>query len=77
MTTLTIPLDPATSAALDEIAAATRRPKADVAAEALADYVRHAALPPLTIGDEYCAPQSKNSGERSRREPPCFTRTKR
>jgi|CXWL01.1.fsa_nt_gi predicted transcriptional regulator len=52
MPTLTIPLDPATSAALDEIAAAAARPKADIAAEALADYVRHAALPPLTIGDE-------------------------
>jgi predicted transcriptional regulator len=40
---LTIPLDPATEAALDEIAATTKRAKADIAAEALADYVRHAS----------------------------------
>lgn len=64
MSTLTIPLDPATSAALDEIAAATARPKADIAAEALADYVRHAALPPLTISDE----DLRASVEEQRRE---------
>lgn len=52
MTTLTIPLDPATEAALDEIAAATQRSKAEIAAQALADYFRHAALPQLTISDE-------------------------
>ncbi len=40
MTTLTIPLDPATEAALDEIAAATKRPKADVAATLLAELSR-------------------------------------
>lgn len=64
MSTLTIPLDPATDAALDEIAAATARPKADIAAEALADYVRHAALPPLTISDE----ELRASIEEQRRE---------
>ncbi len=40
MTTLTIPLDSATSAALDEIAVATQRPKADVAATLLAELAR-------------------------------------
>jgi|CXWL01.1.fsa_nt_gi predicted transcriptional regulator len=43
MPTLTIPLDPATSAALDQIAAATKRAKADIVADALADYVRQAS----------------------------------
>ncbi|MBY0562976.1 MAG: hypothetical protein K2P58_02220 [Hyphomonadaceae bacterium] len=43
MTTLTIPLDPATEAALDEIAAATQRPKAEIAADLVAEYVRHRA----------------------------------
>ena len=43
MSTLTIPLDPATEAALDEIAAAARRPKADVAAELLAGFAKDEA----------------------------------
>jgi predicted transcriptional regulator len=43
MTDLTIPLDAATEAALDEIAATTKRPKADIAAEALAAFVRDEA----------------------------------
>ena len=37
------PLDPATDAALDEISAATNRPKSDIAAQAFADYVRFTA----------------------------------
>ena len=40
MTDLTISLDAATEAALDEIAATTKRAKADIAAEALATFVR-------------------------------------
>ncbi|MEQ1617779.1 MAG: hypothetical protein ABL883_05495 [Terricaulis sp.] len=43
MSTLAIPIDAATEAALDEIAAAAKRPKADIAAQAVADYVRHRA----------------------------------
>jgi predicted transcriptional regulator len=41
--TLTVPLDAATEAALDEIAATTRRAKGDIAAEAVTAYVRHEA----------------------------------
>jgi predicted transcriptional regulator len=37
-------VDSATEAALDEIAAATQRPKADVAAELLAGFARNEAL---------------------------------
>jgi predicted transcriptional regulator len=40
MTTLTIPLDPTTAAALDEIETATKRPKADIVAQAVADFAR-------------------------------------
>lgn len=40
MSTLTIPLDGATEAALDQISAATNRPKSDIAAQAVVDYVR-------------------------------------
>jgi predicted transcriptional regulator len=40
MTDLTISLDAATEAALDEIAATTKRAKADIVAEALAAFVR-------------------------------------
>lgn len=43
MTPLTIPLDPATEAALEEISAATKRPKADVAAELLAGFAKDEA----------------------------------
>lgn len=43
MPTLTIPLDAATEAALDQISATTNRPKSDIAAQAVADYVRFAA----------------------------------
>lgn len=43
MATLTIPLDSATEAALDEIAAATKRPKADIVAQAIADFVKDEA----------------------------------
>jgi len=43
MTDLTITLDAATEAALDEIAAATKRAKADIVAEALAAFVRDEA----------------------------------
>lgn len=43
MSALTITIDHATEAALDEIAAATRRTKADIAAEALAAFVRDEA----------------------------------
>lgn len=41
---ITITLDPATEAALDEIAAATKRPKADIVARAVADFARDEAL---------------------------------
>lgn len=40
---ITITLDPATEAALDEIAAATKRPKADIVAGAVADFARDEA----------------------------------
>jgi predicted transcriptional regulator len=40
MSTLTIPLDPATEAALEEIAIAAKRPKAEIAADVVADFVR-------------------------------------
>lgn len=43
MTTLSFPLDPATESALDELSAKTKRPKSEIAAEALADYLREAA----------------------------------
>jgi predicted transcriptional regulator len=43
MSTLTIPLDPATEAALEEISVATKRPKADVAAELLAGFAKDEA----------------------------------
>lgn len=43
MTDLTITLDPATEAALDEIAATTKRAKADIVAEALAAFVHDEA----------------------------------
>lgn len=43
MTNLTISLDAATEAALEEIAATTKRAKADIAAEALAAFVRDEA----------------------------------
>jgi predicted transcriptional regulator len=43
MSALTIPLDPATDAALEEMAASSKRAKADIAAEMLADYVSAAS----------------------------------
>lgn len=43
MPTLTIPLDPATEAALDQISATTKRSKSDIAAQAVADYARFTA----------------------------------
>lgn len=43
MTTLTIPLDPASAAALDEIAAATKRSKTDIVAEAVAAFAKDEA----------------------------------
>lgn len=43
MSKLIVPVDDATDATLDEIAAATQRAKSDVAAELLADYARHSS----------------------------------
>ncbi|HVK80038.1 MAG TPA: hypothetical protein VM915_05445 [Verrucomicrobiae bacterium] len=43
MSDLTVPIDPVTDAALEEIAAARKRPKGAIAAEALAAYARHEA----------------------------------
>lgn len=43
MSAITIPLDPATEAALDEIAAASSRTKAEVAADLLAGSAQHVA----------------------------------
>ena len=50
MSTLTIPLDPATEAALDQIAAATRRARSDIAAELLAGFARDEAATIAAIG---------------------------
>jgi predicted transcriptional regulator len=43
MSDITITIDSSTEAALDEIAAATRRERADIVAEALAAFVRDEA----------------------------------
>lgn len=43
MSDITIPLDPATDAALDEIANATKRDRTDVAADLLAGIAGHEA----------------------------------
>jgi predicted transcriptional regulator len=43
MSDITIPLDPATDAALDEIAGATKRSRTDVAADLLAGIAGHEA----------------------------------
>lgn len=43
MSAITVPLDPATDAALDEIAGASGRSKVQVAADLLAGYAQHVA----------------------------------
>jgi len=43
MATISIPVDPATDTALDEIAAATKRSKVDIAADLLAQFARDEA----------------------------------